>query len=302
MAINSYENELYNIIRHDQRYLVMTAENLAAIRGLPNLLGAERFIDTGIAEQTLVGAACGLALRGRIPVVHALAAFLTMRAYEFIRTDIGLSGLPVKLVGSVPGFLSTLNGPTHQAIEDIALMASIPAMHIFCPADNEDLLIGLRAAIESPHPTYIRLNQQPSVFEHSRQFFLGQAETVLKGDDIAILTYGLMFKNAYEASSIIRNAGFSVRLLNMRTLKPLDRNAVSKAVRETKLMVTVEDHIDHGGLAAMVRQVIVEERQQIKMLTFALQKHYEPGGLDEVIEKEGYSGSQLAKKILMAMK
>jgi transketolase len=123
---------LYEIVKDKPCYVIMTAENLAAIRKLPPLL-KERFIDTGITEQTLVGAAAGMALRGRVPVVHALAAFLTMRAFEFIRTDIGLAGLPVKLVGSVAGFLSTANGPTHQAIEDIALMSMIPSMHIFCP-------------------------------------------------------------------------------------------------------------------------------------------------------------------------
>src|SRR5262245_21946080 len=99
----------------------MTAENRAAIRGLPNRLGS-RFIDVGIAEQTLVGAAAGLALRGKVPVVHALATFLTMRAFEFIRTDVGIAQLPVKLVGACAGFLSEANGPTHQAPEGLALV------------------------------------------------------------------------------------------------------------------------------------------------------------------------------------
>src|SRR5262249_56995043 len=104
----------------------MTVENRAAIRNLPKELG-ERFIDVGICEQTLIGAASGLALRGRIPVVHALASFLTLRAFEFIRTDIGIPGLPVKLIGALPGLLSESNGPTHQSLEDIALMRTVPA-------------------------------------------------------------------------------------------------------------------------------------------------------------------------------
>ena len=98
--------------------VVLTAENRAAIRHLPAAIG-ERFIDVGICEQTMVGMAAGLALRGRIPVLHALATFLTLRAFEFIRTDVGIAGLPVKLVGGVPGFLSDGNGPTHQAIDDV---------------------------------------------------------------------------------------------------------------------------------------------------------------------------------------
>src|SRR6476620_6530455 len=119
--------------------MVLTAENRAAIRNLPAKIG-DRFIDVGIAEQTMIGMAAGLALRGRIPVCHALATFLTLRAFEFIRTDVGIAKLPVKLVGSVPGFLSEGNGPTHQAIEDIALMRGIPNMQVFCPADERELV------------------------------------------------------------------------------------------------------------------------------------------------------------------
>src|SRR5262249_54002342 len=117
----NYEQLVEHLAQQDSRIVVMTAENRAAIRNLPATLG-DRFIDVGIAEQTLIGAAAGLALRGRIPICHALATFLVLRAFEFIRTDVGIARLPVKLVGGVPGFLSDGNGPTHQAIEDISLI------------------------------------------------------------------------------------------------------------------------------------------------------------------------------------
>src|SRR5215475_10125568 len=151
----TYEDALLRLAEADESVVVMTAENRAAIRGLPAKLG-RRFIDVGIAEQTLVGAAAGLALRGRIPVCHSLAAFLTLRAFEFIRTDVGIAGLPVKLVGGVPGFLSEANGPTHQAIEDISLMRGIPGMQVFCPADAEELVAMLPAVMASGAPAYIR--------------------------------------------------------------------------------------------------------------------------------------------------
>ena len=149
--MKNYEQTLLELMAADERIVVMTAENRAAIRNLPNL-APERFIDTGITEMTMVGAAAGLALRGRVPVLHALATFLTLRAFEFVRTDVGIGNLPVKLVGGVPGFLSDGNGPTHQAIEDVALMRGIPHMHVFCPADEEDMLLGLPHIINSPHP------------------------------------------------------------------------------------------------------------------------------------------------------
>ncbi|MFZ1397963.1 MAG: hypothetical protein WAS33_13735, partial [Candidatus Promineifilaceae bacterium] len=137
----NYEATLQELVLADDKYMVMTAENRAAIRHLPGVLNG-RFLDTGITEQTMIGMAAGLALRGRVPIAHALAAFLTMRAFEFVRTDVGIGQLPVKLVGGVPGFLSDGNGPTHQAIEDISLMRGIPGMQIFCPADEAELVLG----------------------------------------------------------------------------------------------------------------------------------------------------------------
>ena len=126
-AKQSYASILADLVRSDPRFVVLTAENRAAIRDLPAPLG-DRFIDVGICEQTMIGMAAGFALRGRIPVVHALATFLTLRAFEFIRDDVGIAGFPVKLVGGVPGFLSEANGPTHQAIDDLAVMRAIPGM------------------------------------------------------------------------------------------------------------------------------------------------------------------------------
>src|SRR5262245_54414919 len=160
-ATPTYEDVLAQLAEADSRLLVLTAENRAAIRNLPGPLGA-RFIDVGICEQTMVGMAAGLALRGRVPVVHALASFLTLRAFEFIRTDVGIAGLPVKLVGYVPGFLSEANGPTHQAVDDVAVMRAIPGMQIVCPADEAELCAALPAVIASPQPVYVRHNPRPA--------------------------------------------------------------------------------------------------------------------------------------------
>src|ERR1700722_14241867 len=150
----TYEQLLTQTALADERFVVMTAENRALVRNVPAALGA-RFIDTGITEQTMIGMAAGLALRGRIPVVHALAPFLTMRAFEFIRTDLGIAHLPVKLSGYIPGFLSDGNGPTHQAIEDIAIMRGIPGMEVYSPADEDDLVKMMPSIWGNPAPAYV---------------------------------------------------------------------------------------------------------------------------------------------------
>src|ERR1700748_1868638 len=161
----TYEELLIATALADERIGVMTAENRALVRKAPAALGA-RFIDTGITEQTMVGMAAGLALRGRIPIVHALAPFLTMRAFEFIRTDVGIAGLPVKLSGYIPGFLSDGNGPTHQAIEDVSILRGIPGMEVYAPADEGDLVGMLPAIWASPSPAYVRINHKKGNYAH----------------------------------------------------------------------------------------------------------------------------------------
>ena len=293
-----YERTLYTLASSDPDLVVMTAENRAAIRSLPAALG-ERFIDVGIAEQTMIGMAAGLALRGRVPVVHALAAFLTMRAFEFIRTDVGIGKLPVKLVGAVPGFLSDANGPTHQAIEDIALMRGIPGMSVFCPADEADLIAALPVLLAEPGPCYIRYTGAAPVTEHP---LLGQPhriETLAPGDDVAILTFGVLIGEALDARARLLAEGVAARVLNVRMPKPLDEAAVLAAIADTRLVVTVEDHLQVGGLYSIVCELCVRHAMQARVLPIALaERWFKPALLPDVLAREGFTGAQLAARIL----
>ncbi|HRO91095.1 MAG TPA: transketolase C-terminal domain-containing protein [Promineifilum sp.] len=296
--MKNYEQTLLDMMAADERIIVMTAENRAAIRNLPKL-APERFIDTGITEQTMVGAAAGLALRGRVPVLHALATFLTLRAFEFVRTDVGLGNLPVKLVGGVPGFLSDGNGPTHQAIEDVSLMRGIPHMHVFCPADEQDMLLGLPHIINSPHPTYIRFNALKPVIDHDSEFEIGRAEQVSDGTDVAILVYGMLFAQAWEAKALLEAEGLSVRLINVRMPKPIDEEAILRAARETNLLVTLEDHFLTGGLYSIVAETLLRHGETAEVLPFALEERwFRPALLNEVLRFEGFTGEQIAARIL----
>jgi transketolase len=293
----TYESVLLDLALSDERFVVLTAENRSAIRSLPEALGP-RFIDVGIAEQTLVGAAAGLALRGRIPVAHALASFLTMRPFEFIRTDVGLPQLPVKLVGAVPGLLSEANGPTHQALEDVGLMRAIPGMGVFCPADEEDMLLGLPGVLQSSRPFYVRFNARRPVWRHSSDFVLGRAERVLDGTDVAILTYGTLFSEAYEAAVRLENGGLTVRLVNLRTVKPFDEEAALEAIRSTKLTVTIEDHFLSGGLYTLVAELLLSRRESADVFPIAFEERwFRPGLLPDVLEAEALSAAQIAERI-----
>ncbi|MHA8071780.1 transketolase family protein [Aquirufa ecclesiirivi] len=292
----TYEQLLQEKASHDQRYVVMTAENRALVRNLPGILG-DRFIDTGITEQTMMGAAAGLALRGRKPIVHALAAFLTMRAFEFTRTSIGIPNLPVKMSSFIPGFLSDGNGPTHQAIEDVAIMRSIPGMEVFAPADEDDLVKMLPAIWETENPSYVRINTTSNQYKHSN-YELGKAEIIAEGKDVTILTYGFMFENSYHAMLSLQEAGYDVGLVNVRSLKPFDVDMLKALIGKTQLLVTIEDHFLTGGLFSIVAENLVSNQWSIPVKPMALDAHwFRPARLQEVVEYEGFDVPNLVLRI-----
>jgi transketolase len=297
----TYEQRLVEIAGSRPEIVVMTAENRAAIRTLPEKLGS-RFIDVGIAEQTLVGAAAGLALRGKVPIVHALAAFLTMRAFEFIRTDVGIAQLPIKLVGAFAGFLSEANGPTHQALEDLSLMRGIPGMVVCCPADETEMLAAVESMAGDDRPWYVRYNARQPAFRHCTPFVPGSAEVIEEGSDVALLTYGCLLRECYEASERLADAGIAVRLVNMRTIKPVDEAAILEAARETKLIVTVEDHFAVGGLATIVAEVAAAYHIAVRLHPIALTgRWFTPALFADVLECEGFSAEHLARRISAAL-
>jgi len=268
---------------------------------VPAALG-ERFIDVGIAEQTLVGAAAGLALRGRIPIAHGIAAFLTMRAFEFIRSDAGIAALPVKLVGWQPGLLSEANGPTHQAIEDVALMRAIPGMEIFCPADEAELQQLMTAVVNRPGPCYIRFNCSEPRVSHSAGREYGRAELISEGSDVSVMVYGFLLREAVKAAAILRGRGISVRLVNMRTLNPLDEDAILACAQTSRLLVTIEDHLLTGGLYTAVAETLVRQRTFCEVLPIAFAgRWFRPALLEDAINYEGFSGEHLANKIMRSI-
>lgn len=289
----TYEDKLVELAKADDRIVVMTAENRAAIRNVPALL-PERFVDTGITEQTLIGSAAGLALRGRIPVVHGLAAFITMRSFEFARTDVGLANLPVKIVGYVPGVLSDGNGPTHQAIEDNALMKQIPGMNVFTPSDNTELVEALPTILADGQPWYIRYYDGAAPVEHA-SFEVGIAEEFGAGTDVALVTSGYMLQHCHEAMHKLDANGISTRLINLRTVKPLDEVAICSALLECRNVVVVEDHFRRGGIYTDICEIAMRRGvTQARVLPISFhERWFRPAKLDQVLAHEGLDAESL---------
>lgn len=296
--MNNYPEIIKNYALKNEDVVVFTAENRAVVRELPDILH-ERFIDVGITEQNMIAMAAGMALRDRKPICHALTNFLLFRAYEFIRNDVGIPNLPVKLSGWIPGFLSDGNGPTHQSLEDVGIMSLIPGMQIFCPADNDDMCLMLEQIWDSPHPSYIRVNPRPAVVQHKQPFEIGKAEVLAQGSDITLMVYGFLLEEAVKAKDILEKSGLSIGLVNIRTLKPIDEETILTIASETKRIVTIEDHFGTGGLYSILCEVLQRHQQTANIQSISMgNRWFKAGLLNEVLEYEGFTGAKLAQRII----
>lgn len=220
----------------------------------------DRYIDCGIAEQNMVGVAAGLALGGKIPFVHSFACFISMRAIEQVRTTVAYPQLNVKFVVSHGGISPGSAGTTHHAIEDIAIMRAIPNMTVLVPGDAKEVRQCIDAAMAIKGPVYVRLGASDAEDVYGdNDFSLGKATTLREGNDATIITTGMMVHEGIAASDILRkDYGLNVRLLQMASIKPIDRDAIIRAAMETGRIVTVEEHTVLGGLGGAVAEVVAE--------------------------------------------
>ncbi len=218
----------------------------------------DRHVDLGISEQNLIGVAAGLAHAGKLPFVMAMAPFISMRGFEQIRDDCGYNRNNVKILAPFAGLEAGPWGATHHAMEDIALLRSIPGMTVLSPADPNESLRAVRAAAAVDGPVYIRLGFLTPIAGYDASFDVGHAVSVRPGQDVTIIATGGCLATALAASAALGADGISAAVLNMHTLKPLDRAAVERAARETGRIVTVEEHSILGGLGGAVAEVMAE--------------------------------------------
>lgn len=228
--------------------------------------GAEfpgRFYNVGIAEANMVGMAAGMATTGLMPFVHTFAMFMAGRAFEQIRNSVAYPGLNVKVVGTHAGLSVGEDGATHQCLEDIGIMRAIPNMAVVCPADGHETAHALRAIIQHQGPVYLRLgraDQDTITGEKNYAFTLGKSIQLAEGKDVTLIATGIMVELALKAAELLQKAGISARVLNMHTIKPIDREAIVRAATETGAIVTAEEHNVLTGLGSAVAEVVTETR------------------------------------------
>ena len=220
-----------------------------------------QFFEMGIAEQSLVSTAAGLARGGKKPFAASPACFLSTRSMEQVKVDVAYSRTNVKLIGISGGVSYGALGMTHHSAQDIAALGSIPGMRVYLPSDRHQTRALMEALLQDDKPAYIRVGRNPAediYTPDSMKFELDQAVTLCEGDDLAIIACGEMVKPAVEAAKLLAAEGISVQVLDLYCVKPLDRDAVLNSARKVKALVTVEEHSVIGGMGAMVSQLVAE--------------------------------------------
>jgi len=220
----------------------------------------DRFFNMGVAEQDMIGTAAGLALAGKIPFVSSFAIFATGRAWEQVRQSIAYPALNVKIVASHGGICVGEDGGSHQSVEDLGLMRIIPNMTVLIPADGNEMRAIMKVILGKKGPFYVRTSRMkfPIIYPANMTFAIGKGDILREGSDLTIFAIGIMVSEALKAADILSAEGISARVVNLSTIKPIDRDLIIACARETGAIVTAEEHSIIGGLGSAVSEVLVE--------------------------------------------
>lgn len=283
--------------------LVVLSADLGNSSGLDRFRNAhpDKFINVGIAEQNLIGVAAGMAKEGLTVFATSFAPFISMRAAEQVRMNLGYMQLNVKAVGIGSGLAMGFLGNSHYGLEDVAVMRSIPGITIVSPADCGEIVKTVFAAAKYQGPMYIRLTggpNNPIVYQDDYEFEIGKAVCVREGSDVTIIACGTMVYHSVEAAKLLEARGISAAVVNMHTIKPLDTDALRSAIGSSKLIVTVEEHSVIGGLGGAVAEFKAGLRNAPPQLILGLPDYFGKTAEHQyLIEKYGLVGPGIADRI-----
>ncbi len=287
-------------------FVVLDADLAAATKtGIFKKSHPNRFFNCGIAEGNMMGVAAGIASTGKTVFASSFAMFAAGRAFEQIRNIIGYPHLNVKIGATHAGITVGEDGATHQCNEDIALMRTIPGMVILNPADAVESRLCVKAALEHNGPVYMRFGRLavPVIFDETDcKFEIGKGQVLCDGDDVTIISTGLMTSIALEAKQILDEKGISVRIVNMASIKPVDRDIIIESAKKTGLIVTAEEHNIIGGLGSAVAEVVCESCPVPVVRVGVNDTYGKSGKATELIPVFGLDAESLANKVCKAIK
>ncbi len=302
---DSYGKALEMLGAKDPDVVVLDADLAAATKtGVFKKAYPERFIDCGIAECNMLGVAAGLAAAGKKVYASSFAMFAAGRAFEIVRNSIGYPHIPVKICATHAGISVGEDGASHQCCEDIALMRTIPGMTIINPADDVETKAAIMALADYDGPAYVRLGRlavDVIYDENTYKFELGKGITLREGDDVTVVATGLMVGEALKAADALKEDGISVRVINIHTIKPLDEELILKAAKETKAIVTAEEHNVIGGLGGAVSELLCE-KYPTKVLKVGVNDVFgQSGPAAELLKVYGLTAENIVAKVKEAL-
>ncbi|MFI5251170.1 MAG: transketolase family protein [Bacteroidota bacterium] len=264
----------------------------------------DRFISVGVAEQDMMGVAAGLALAGKIPFASAYGEFAAGRPFDQIRQSIAYSRMPVKICASHCGITVGPDGATHQSLEDIALMSVLPNMTVATPCDYHQAKRMVKASVQWKHPIYIRFfrDNTPVFTDPKAPFEVGKGDTLIDGKDATVIACGLQVWEAILAAQELKEKGVNVRIINMHTIKPLDKDIILKAAKETGAIVTAEDHQIHGGLGGAVAEYLAQALPTPQEFVAVHDTFGESGNGDELMKKYKISKHDIVESVNRVLK
>jgi transketolase len=262
----------------------------------------ERFINVGVAEQSMIGIAAGLALKGCQPFAYTIATFSLYRPFEMIRDDLCYQNLPVTVVGMGAGVIYSTLGGTHHTQEDIAIASALPNMQVLAPCDPLECIEATRwCARQKTGPVYLRIGKagEPVLTAQAEPWQFGKLRYLRRGSDICILTYGVITAMAAEIAEKLAAEGRSVSLVSAHTLKPLDRDGITAALQQHRHVVVIEEHAPQGGLASQVKQIAWDVRATCRLDTFTLQDAFihNYGSTNDLLAAHGLSPERILATI-----
>ncbi len=275
---DTFARTLYQVGRQDPRVFIVVADispagSMAKFREeFP-----ERFVNVGVAEQSMIGLCAGLALRGCKPFAYTIATFSLYRPFEQVRDDLCYQNVPATVVGIGGGVTYSTLGGTHHSQEDIAVMGAIPNMAIIAPCDPSETEAATWACVARNGPTYLRLGKagEPNLTANAPEpFAFGKARLIKEGTDVCVLSYGPIMKMAFDVAAKIEEQGRSAAIVSVHTLKPLDVDGIAQYLKRFKQVVVVEEHSERGGLAAQVKQLAWERKATCDLRTFSLKDEF----------------------------
>ena len=301
----AYGKALASIANENQNIVVLDADLSKSTKTADfKAVAPERFFNMGIAEGIMMGVAAGMSTCGKIPFVSTFAMFAAGRAFEQIRNSICYPKLNVKVCATHAGLTVGEDGATHQSVDDLSLMRSIPNMTVINPADDVETTAAIKAIAEMEGPCYVRLGRMAVATvntDPNYKFQIGKGVTLAEGNDVTIIATGIMVEAALEAKEELSKEGINARVINIHTIKPIDKELLIKAAKETGAIVTAEEHSVIGGLGSAVSEVVSEE-YPVPVLKVGIKDVFgESGKPAELLAKYGLTSKDIVEKVKKAI-